>query len=40
VTIPLDQWKWLSFEYKGKVVALPTSEIFAALEEAYGSTPK
>lgn len=37
VRVPLDQWKWLVFDFGGKRIALPTSEVFAALEEAYGS---
>lgn len=37
VRIPLDQWKYLTFEFGGKQIALPTEEIFKALEEAYGS---
>ena len=39
IRAPLDQWKWLIFDYKGKRIALPTGDIFAALEEVYGSIP-
>lgn len=39
VTAPLDQWKWLVFQYKGKQVVLTTADVFAALEETFGSTP-
>ena len=37
--VPLSQWKWLRVQYGGREIAIPVSEVFAALDEAYGSTP-
>ena len=37
--VPLGQWEWLVFEYRGRRVAIKTDEVFAALEESYGSAP-
>ena len=38
--VKMDDWQFLSFEYRGKIIAIPASEVFTALEEAYGSAPK
>ena len=37
--VPLSQWKWVTVRYGSKQIAIPVSEVFAALEEAYGSSP-
>lgn len=37
--VPLSQWKWVTVQYGTKQIAIPVSEVFAALEEAYGSAP-
>ena len=38
LTCNLGDWKWLVFQYKGKQVNVPMSDVFAALAEHYGST--
>lgn len=40
LTCALDQWQAFVFTYKRKQVAVPMAEVFAALEEAYGSVKK
>jgi len=38
LTCNLGQWRWLVFQYKGKQVTVTMADVFAALEEYYGST--
>lgn len=38
LTCNIDRWKWLVFTYNGRQVTIPMSEVFASLDEAYGST--
>lgn len=38
LTCNLGDWKWLVFQYKGKQVNITMGDVFAALEEHYGST--
>lgn len=38
LTCNLGDWKWLVFQYKGKQVSITMADVFAALEEHYGST--
>mgnify|MGYP001599045607 CR=1 FL=1 len=39
ITVDLGQWQYLVFDYQGKRIVLTTREVFAALEEGYGSGP-
>lgn len=38
IRVPLDQWGRLVFDYNGRRIDVPVSEVFKALEEAYGSS--
>ena len=38
LTCNLGQWRWLVFQHKGKQVNITMDDVFAALEEHYGST--
>ena len=33
LTVPLDQWRTVSFTLKGKTIRVPVTEVFAALAE-------
>ena len=34
----LDDWAWLALDFKGRRVSIPMAEVFAALEEQFGSS--
>lgn len=38
LTVPLDQWGAIVFQYRGKTVTVPVSEVFAAMAEVARGT--
>lgn len=36
LTVNLNQWQGLKFQYKGQTLHIPVSEVFAALKEGPG----